>query len=642
MVLGSLGAYSDGYQGLGAESIPTEKLQKYSPPALAPEMSRKIQRYFDIRSPGIGRIHPSGKKLFFPWSVTGITQVWRIDGPQGFPVQMTGGEDPTSLVTITQDGKFLVLSRDQKGEENPGLYLQPTDGGALEVIQHKKGIKTHYQFSTDDSKYLYFVSNDQAPDSYAIYRYNIAQKTRELVFNEPGLWSVADFLENGKKLLLEKSMGSMWSEFYLWEADSKKLTPVLGQGEREEYNVNFSSNSDEYLVNTNKFGNFRRLYRFKNGKWTPLTEEMNYDIESFTIDYPRRKIYYEVNKDGFTELSVRDAKSFKPISLPKLPTADHTFYGSISRDGRYVVLGIETSKAPRTTYILDWNTRKTTQWVLPSQPEFDTSTFADTKLEHYVTRDNVKIPMFVRRPEKCQGPCPVVVNFHGGPEGQTRPGFSPYAQIFVDHGFIYVEPNVRGSDGYGKAWLNSDNGPLRENVITDIEDCAKYIKTNWASAGISPKVGVMGYSYGGYSTLVAMTRFAGSYDAGASGVGMSNLRSFLLNTAPYRRILRINEYGDPEKDKDALMKLSPIRYVDRVRDPLLIIQGVSDPRVPAGEAIQIQESLQQKGIPSELILMRDEGHGSQKRDNRVIELGNILRFFEKHLKKTEIKEGKTS
>jgi dipeptidyl aminopeptidase/acylaminoacyl peptidase len=239
----------------------------------------------------------------------------------------------------------------------------------------------------------------------------------------------------------------------------------------------------------------------------------------------------------------------------------------------------------------------------------------------------------IRRPEKCASdPCPVVVSFHGGPEAQSKPGFSVHAQLFVEAGFVFVEPNVRGSDGYGKTWLRADDGPKRLEIITDIEDAAKWARQKFASKGVQPKLGIYGGSYGGYSVLMGMTMFAGAYDAGVDVVGISNLKTFLLNTAPYRRVLRISEYGDPVKDADALAKLSPITYVDRVKAPLLILQGATDPRVPAGEAVQIHEAFRAKGIPSELMIFPDEGHGAQKRENRVLMVGHAIAFFEKHLK----------
>jgi dipeptidyl aminopeptidase/acylaminoacyl peptidase len=239
--------------------------------------------------------------------------------------------------------------------------------------------------------------------------------------------------------------------------------------------------------------------------------------------------------------------------------------------------------------------------------------------------------MFVRRPGRCDGPCPVVVDFHGGPEGQARPGFSAYAQMFVDAGFTFVQPNVRGSTGYGKAWLHADDGPRRLNVITDIEDASKFIRASWGKDGKPPRIGVTGGSYGGYSVLMAMTYFAGAYDAGAEQVGISNLVTFLTNTSPYRRILRISEYGDPVKDKEALVQLSPITHVAKIKAPLMLIQGVNDPRVPVGESLQVYQQLEQRKVPGGLILFPDEGHGATKRGNIVLAIGHTIAFFEKHL-----------
>ncbi|MFN4777339.1 MAG: alpha/beta hydrolase family protein, partial [Pseudanabaena sp.] len=184
-----------------------------------------------------------------------------------------------------------------------------------------------------------------------------------------------------------------------------------------------------------------------------------------------------------------------------------------------------------------------------------------------------------------------------------------------------------------KTWLNADNGRDRLKVITDIEDASIYIRKNWQINGITPKIGIVGGSYGGYSALIGMSKFAGSYDAGVSIVGISNLVTFLNNTAPYRRILRISEYGDPVKDREALIELSPVTYSDRIKSPLLIIQGANDPRVPVGEAIQIQKILEQKKIPSQLVIFPDEGHGSSKRSNQVLEIGYTLDFFKKYLQK---------
>jgi dipeptidyl aminopeptidase/acylaminoacyl peptidase len=627
---------SNGYSGHGADSVSPDVIAKFAAPPLPSDLTRKIQSMLDIRAPGGGMVSSDVKHLFFSWSVTGIAQVWRVDGPQRFPVQMTGGEDPTTLAGVSPDGKFLVVSRDRKGEENPGLYLQPTVGGPLVLIQHVPKVQTSLQFISDDSKSIFFRANDRKPDSYALYRWDAATQKKETIFDKDGIWSIADHRPDGK-LLLVKENGSAQEEYFELEPNGS-LTPLFGQGEKEEYTARYAADVGEILVMTPKLGDYRRLYRWSRagGKFSPISPDIKFDLtEHFVVDYPRSHVFYQINENGFTRLHALDAHTYREIKLPVLAPADHELILSTTRNGKYAVFGLDTGKEPNVSYVVDWGTGKATQWQLPSAPEVDTARFARAMLETYPARDGTPIPMLVRRPESCASaaePCPVVVSFHGGPEGQSLPGFSTRAQLFVDAGYIYVEPNVRGSEGYGKKWFHADDGPRRLDVITDIEDASKFVRTSWAKNGRAPKVGIYGGSYGGYSTLIGMTMFAGAYDAGASIVGISNLVTFLQNTAPYRRILRASEYGDLDKDRDALVKLSPVTYVDRVKAPILLVQGASDPRVPVGEALQLQQALEAKKIPNRLIIFPNEGHGSQRRENQVLQTGHVLQFFDTYLK----------
>jgi dipeptidyl aminopeptidase/acylaminoacyl peptidase len=621
------------YHGLGAESVSKDVLAKFAPPALPPEVSERIQTMLDVRAPGTGQVSPDGKRLFFTWTITGTRQLWRLDGPQRFPVELTGGEDTTLLEDLAPDGSFLLVSRDRGGEENPGVYWQSTEGGPLHVIQHKKGVQTMAEFIADDSGSVVYRANDLKPDSYAIYRWVKKTGERQVLFDQDGLWSVADHQADGR-LLLTKELGSSVSEIYEWDPAKKVLTPIIGQGQGDEYAAQYGAAPGEILVQTPKLGEFRRLYSFK-GKdkpLTPVTPDLKHDVSSFHIDRARTRLLYTVNEGGYTRLYALDAKTYLPLKLPKLPEADHVFPVSVTRDGRFVTLRVDVGTAPPLGYVLDWKSGEVKQWQLPGAPEVDLTRFVRARLETYPARDGTPIPMLVRRPPQCAEPCPVVVEFHGGPEGQAQPGFSPYAQIFVDAGFVFIEPNVRGSDGYGRTWYHADDGAKRLDIITDIEDCARYVRKAYAKDGHEPKVGILGGSYGGYSSLVGMTMFAGAYDAGVSIVGIGNLVTFLSNTAPYRRALRVNEYGDPEKDKEVLLKLSPVTYVDRVKGPLMIMQGANDPRVPVGEAVQMHQALEARKVVSPLIIFADEGHGSRKRGNQASELGHAVRFLEEQLK----------
>lgn len=631
------------YSGHGTDSVSAETLKKFAPPALNTVMANKLKKMFDVTTPGMGMLSPDKKTLYFTWRVTGISQIWKIDGPKSFPVQLTSGNDAVTISAVAPNGQFLIISKDLNGEENPGLFKLDLKTGFIEELFRKSKVQAGFSFITDDSSTIYFTANDRSPDSYSVYKMPLATKTPELVYEGKGPWFVADQRNNGEKLLLVKYSGAKQNEYFDFDSKSKDLKPVIGQGEKEEYDVSYASKDGEYLVLSNKTSDFKKLYLLAGGKQKQISKEMNYEISGFSLDHKRTRVIYSINRDGYSEILVLDAKNYKALPTPVLPLKDakpdHVFAGTTTRDGKVTILGIITSKAPRLAYSYDWQTKKVTQWVLPSAPEVDLSKFVVAELMNYEAADKTKIPMFVRFPTKCRPElktrenCPVVVHFHGGPEGQSEPGFSTFAQAFVDEGFIFVEPNVRGSDGYGKKWIEMDNGPKREQVLSDIEDASKWIKSNWKTAdGKSPQVGVMGWSYGGYSTFVAMTKYAGAYEAGVALVGMSNLVSFLNNTAPYRRILRISEYGDPEKDKESLQRLSPVTYVDRVKAPLMIIQGANDPRVPVGEALQIHETLQKKKIASELIVFADEGHGSAKKENQVLEIGHTIEFFKKHLK----------
>jgi protease II len=631
-----------GYSGHGADSVPREKIAKYAPPPLPAEVTRRIQTMLDVRGAALGTISPDGTRIFFTWGITGTPNIWRLDGPKSFPVQMTGGEDPTRVAGITPDGRTLIVSRDVGGQEDPGLYVQSADGGPLTVIHHKKGTRAAYFFTTADSKVVYFGANDIKPDSFAIYRYDLAAKTRELVFDQTGLWFVTDHRDDGGTLtlLLSKATGAASREYIEYNVATKAVTPLLGQNERVEYRMAYSPVAGEFFVLTNKLGDFRRLYKWKpGGELTPLSAEMAMDVSGFDLDEARSKLYLSVNDRGYEKLRVFDARTMAALKAPVPDDAAAVGVGSISRDGRFAVVGVDSGKAPRTSFVIDWQSGKLTEWALATAPEVDITKFAAPRLDSYTTRDGTKIPMFIRYPAACAPeappaaePCPIVVEFHGGPEGQATPGFNGRIQLLVDAGFIVAEPNVRGSDGYGKAWLDADNGPKRLDVISDIDDAGKALRARFTRNGKAPKVAVTGGSYGGYSVFMAMTMFAGTYDVGVSIVGISNLATFLKNTAPYRRALRASEYGDPEKDAEALKKLSPSTYLDRVKGPLLIIQGLDDPRVPAGEAIQMQEALEARGVASKLILLEGEGHGAARRGGQVVMAGHMLRFLEEHLR----------
>ncbi|MCL2449140.1 MAG: S9 family peptidase, partial [Polyangiaceae bacterium] len=372
----------DTYTGHGADTVPPELLEKYRPRPLRPELAARIEALIDVRAPGIGRLSPDGKALYFSWTVTGIGQIWKIDGPGRFPQQLTGGEDNTALAGITPDGRTLVIERDRKGEENPGLYLQPAGGGPLEPIQHVRGVQTLFEAISSDSRFVYFTANDRKPDAYVVYRYDLAHHRKEVAFDrEEGLWHVSDVRDDGR-LLLRKETGSLTAEYYEWDPAKATLAPLLGVGENEEYDARYGAHDGELVVLTNKLGEYRRLYAFRGGEFHPIGDDVKFDVETFEVDRRRTRVLYATNESGYSRPHAVDAKTFRPIALPPLPPGvDQVTLGATTPDGRFTTMGVDDGRHPLQGYVVDWSRGTLTAWHQPSAPEVDTTHFARAALE---------------------------------------------------------------------------------------------------------------------------------------------------------------------------------------------------------------------------------------------------------------------
>lgn len=341
------------YKGLGVDSISTDTLKKYAPPTLNPVMTNKLKKMFDVTSPGMGMLSADKKTLFFTWRVTGISHIWKINGPQKFPVQLTSGSDAVTLNDVSTDGKFLIISKDTNGEENPGIYKLDLASGPITELYRKAKVQSKYDFITADSKTIYFSANDTKVDSFNIYKMYLASGEKMMIYEGNGNWGIADQRENGKELLLYKATGSKTSEFYTYDQVTKKLEPVIGVDEKGEFEVSFAATKGEYLVLTPK-AEFKKLYLYvpaKSKNLIPLTDDkLKYDVSGFSINEKRTRITYNINRDGYTKLFAIDAKNYKTIPMPQFKGADHVFSGYTSRDGSITMLGMNSAQSPRISY----------------------------------------------------------------------------------------------------------------------------------------------------------------------------------------------------------------------------------------------------------------------------------------------------
>jgi dipeptidyl aminopeptidase/acylaminoacyl peptidase len=260
----------------------------------------------------------------------------------------------------------------------------------------------------------------------------------------------------------------------------------------------------------------------------------------------------------------------------------------------------------------------------------DLAKLVQPELVRFQAHDGLVLSGWLYRPRDTAAPGPIVLSFHGGPEAQERPFFSSDYQALLAHGIAVFAPNVRGSSGFGKTFVNLDNGGLRFNAIRDIKACVDYV----VGAGIADpgRIGIMGGSYGGYMTMAGLTEYPELFAAAANLFGVVNFETFFAQTEPWMAAISKVEYGDPETELALLRSLSPIHKIDRVVAPTIVLHGANDTNVPLVEAEQVVDSLKRRGVPVEYVLFPDEGHGFTKTPNRIRSTVSIVRWFAKHLR----------
>ena len=349
---------------------------------------------------------------------------------------------------------------------------------------------------------------------------------------------------------------------------------------------------------------------------------------------------FVTNEDGRSRVYLMDTRSREYRRIESIPTG-LAFGLTFSPDDRQLGMTLNLTQTPSDAFVLDLGEEpldygQLTRWTTSEVGGLDTTAFRTPDLVRYPSFDTVggqprEIPAWVYKPAG-RGPFPVVISIHGGPEGQARPAFSATYQMWLDKlGVAVIQPNVRGSRGYGKTYLGLDNGFRREDSVRDIGALLDWIDTQPDLD--ASRVAVFGGSYGGYMVLASAVHFSDRLKAAVDIVGISSFVTFLENTQDYRRDLRRVEYGD-ERDpvmRAHLEKISPLNNVEKIRVPLFVVQGQNDPRVPVTEAEQMVAALRERGQSVWYMNALNEGHGYRKRDNRDAFQQALMMFFEEHL-----------
>jgi dipeptidyl aminopeptidase/acylaminoacyl peptidase len=600
-----------------------ENLVVQDVPPIPPELKAAVGRYLEFRAAGFNDWHPTKREMIITTRFADVTQLHMVKMPGGARRQLTFLPEPVAGGSFDpQQGAFVVFSQDSGGGEFFQLHRYDLADGRITLLTDGKSRNTGPRWS-NSGDWLAYSSTRRTGRDTDIFLMNPRQPASDRLALQVkgGGWGVLDWSPDDEQLLLGEYISINESRLHLLNRTSGKvqlLTPSDG-GKVSWTAALFAKDGKSLFVVTDKDSEFQRLCRLDlaTKKLAPLDAEARGDVETFDLSADGGKLAFVSNQEGVSVLRLLDARSGKVFHAPKLPLG---VIGAMKwhANNRDLAFTLSSARSPNDVYVLDARTGKVERWTESETGGLDPANFVEPELIRVKSFDGLLVSAFLYRPDakKFPSPRPVLVNIHGGPEGQSRPIFQARNNYYLNAlGVAVLYPNVRGSTGYGKKFLTLDNGFKREDAVKDIGAFLDWIERD---AGLDKgRVAVIGGSYGGYMVLASLVHHSHRLRCGVDAVGISNFLTFLKNTQDYRRDLRRVEYGD-ERDPamaEFLGKISPVNHADKIHQPLFVIQGLNDPRVPASESEQMVNAIRDHGGTAWYLMAKDEGHGFQKKRN---------------------------
>lgn len=578
-----------------------------------------------------------GKAIAFISDMSGVPQIWTVPVVGGWPRQVTALDDPVGYEETSPTSDWIALSVSPGGGMNSQVYLVRPDGTGLR--RYTAGGKDNNWLArwTHDGSAVALSSNIRDGAAMDSYLLQIPDGKLKLVAQGPGTNYPQDVSRDGRYALVSRTPSRSSNDVYMVEIATGKavnLTPHQGPGEfagvfsPDGKTVYLASNKDRDLVA------FAKVKLGPNGDPGPIQLVAGRDdaeLADFELNEQGTMAALFWNVAGKTELSFLDLATEKITPGPALP-AELAGNPKFSPDGKLLALELNGAAAPSDLWIMDVATGHMRQLTFSPHPGINLDELVHPTLAHYTAHDGLPLTGWLYLPDNWKGPGPVVLSFHGGPEGQELPSFHANYQALLSQGIAVFAPNVRGSSGFGKRFVNLDNGELRVNAVKDIKASVDYLVSN--KIGDPQRLGIMGGSYGGYMVMAGLTEYPDMFKAGADLFGVVNFETFFANTEPWMAAISTVEYGDPKTQADMLRRLSPIHKVDRVKAATIVLHGANDTNVPVVEAEQVVNSLKQRGVPVKYVLFPDEGHGWRKTNNRIRSTVEVTRWFVQYLSQT--------
>jgi dipeptidyl aminopeptidase/acylaminoacyl peptidase len=625
-------------------------------PAIPEGVQELLERYENVRSAGFADWSADGSTMYISTRFGATNQLHRVAMAGGARTQITFYDEPVNSAQRRPDGSELLFSRDVGGGEFFQLYLLDPRSGAARRLTDGRSRNTGASWSPD-GKRISFTSTRRDGRSNDLWVLGVDDTaSAKMVLQSPDgtSWGVADWHPRSDTLLVLNYVSANDSRVHLLDQASGKTRALAGGGTKPAsysgITPTFTADGRGVFVATDASSEFTQLALIDvaNGRTEIITRDIPWDVESFELSEDGKRAAFTVNEGGIGRLYLMDPATRRYSHVESIPQGIIGL-GEFSPDGKWLSITINSARTPSDVYTLELGSGALdagplTRWTTSEVGGLDPEQFVEPTLIEYPTFDRVngqprKIPAFVYKP-RTGGPHPVIVQIHGGPEGQSRPGFSSSIQAWVKAlGTAVIVPNVRGSTGYGKTYLRLDNAELRENSVKDIGALLDWIATQPdLDAG---RVAVYGGSYGGYMVLASAMHYSDRLRAAVDIVGISNFVTFLQNTQGYRRDLRRAEYGD---ERDPRMRavfdsISPGRHASRIRVPLFVAAGQNDPRVPVSESEAIARAVRGNGQPVWTMIAMNEGHGFAKKENRDLFNQIVVMFFREHLLPKQAAEG---
>ncbi|HEX8456179.1 MAG TPA: S9 family peptidase [Pyrinomonadaceae bacterium] len=615
--------------------------QKQQQARKTPAPARQVKQYTIEQFMGTTRItgasfSPDERQILFASNKTGIFNVYTVPTAGGEPQQLTRStKESTYAVSYFPNDARILYTYDRGGNENSHLYVLTADREERDLTPGEK-VKANFLGWSHDLKSFYYSTNERDPRYFDIFKMSIDDYKSTLLFKNEAGYDLGDISKDEKYLALSKSNTTTDTDMYLYNAATKELKHLTPHKGEINYSPQAFDPASRYLYYlTDEQSEFAHVARYElaTGK-TDVVERAPWDV---MYTYFSRNGKYRVvatNEDARTVIKIYDHATGKPVALPRLPNGDITGV-QISRSEQKMAFYLNGDRSPSDLHVYDFTTRKVTKLTSSLNPEIDPRDLVETEVVRYKSFDHMEIPSILYKPHgaTAQQKAPALVWVHGGPGGQTRTGYSAFMQYLANHGYVVLGVNNRGSSGYGKTFYAADDGKHGREPLWDCIEAKKYL----ASLGYvdERQIGIIGGSYGGYMVLAALAFKPEEFAVGVDIFGVSNWVRTLQSIPPYWESFRkalYKEMGDPSTDLDNLRAISPLFHADKIRRPLIVLQGKNDPRVIKPESDEIVEAVKRTGGVVEYIVFDDEGHGFSKKANEIRAYKSILDFLDKHLK----------